>query len=200
VRSAVPLALLVLAAGCGSGHRSGASLVIVSTSGRIGPLQMDRSGRRDVIGLAGRPEAERPGRYASSPAYRALGYGCSARRDDMRFRLSRNGPYCRTVFFINLRTGRLGDFFTTSPRYGERHGVRIGMATAKAERLLHKLVYVGCEENIHVGGARGVLTVAFSGGTPRKMHNSMGLHLIGGHVYGFALHGRRSELGIFDCM
>jgi hypothetical protein len=26
------------------------------------------------------------------------------------------------------------------------------------------------------------------------------MHLIGGHVFAFALHGRRSDIGIFDCL
>jgi hypothetical protein len=32
------------------------------------------------------------------------------------------------------------------------------------------------------------------------MRSSDALHLIGGHVYAFALHGGRSELGVFDCL
>ena len=97
------------------------------------------------------------------------------------------------------RTGRLGNFFTESSRYSESHGVRIGMRTARAERLLHQLVYVGCEEDIHLGGMRG-LTVAFTDGKARRMRRSQVLHLIGGHVFAFALHGGRSEVGVFDCL
>ncbi len=97
-------------------------------------------------------------------------------------------------------TDKLGNFFTTSTRYSERRGVQIGMSTASAERLLHRLVYVGCEENIHLGPARAGLTVGFVGGSPRKTSGSTALRLSGGHVYAFALHGHRSELGVFDCM
>jgi hypothetical protein len=194
VRLAGVLALILLASGCSSGDKSTA---VLTATGRIGPLQMDRSTRADVIAFAGHPDAERRGRYSNFPPYRALGYDCTKERD-RGFPLD-NRTSCKTVFFVNQRTGRLGNFYTESSEFSERHGVRIGMRTAKAERLLHQIVYVGCEEDIHLGGRSG-LTVAFTGGAARKLHESQGLHLIGGHVYAFALHGRRSELGVFDCL
>jgi hypothetical protein len=157
---------------------------------------MDVSTRAEVIAFTGHPDAERQGRYSSFSPYSALGYDCS-KKPDYGFPIAR-AKWCKTVFFVNRRTGRLGNFYTESSRFSERHGVRIGMHTAKAERLLHQLVYVGCEEDIHLGGQRG-LTVAFTGRRAQKLHNGA-LHLIGGHVYAFALHGGRSELGIFDCL
>jgi hypothetical protein len=163
---------------------------------------MDRSSRADVIAVAGRPDAELRGVEFDSTPYTALGYRCSARLKDEEFPVletpqsGRHGPSCNTVFWINRRTGRLGDFYTSSGRYTESHGVRIGMPTARAEHFVHKLVYVGCEENIHLGG----LTIAFAGGSPRKLRSSAGLHLVGGHVFAFALHGGRSDIGIFDCL
>ena len=102
-----------------------------------------------------------------------------------------HGPYCRTVFFLDARGGRLGTFFTTSRRYRERHGVRIGMPTATAERLLERRVFVGCESNIYLGH----LTIAFVGGRRGRRG-----YLIGGHVGAFALHGRRHDVGVFDCL
>src|SRR5436190_9267332 len=186
--------LVLPALGCGSAHERPAA--VLTPTGRIGPLRMDMSTRADVIAFAGRPDAERPGRYSGAAPYRALGYDCSKKRD-YGWPISRK-TWCKTVFFVNERTRRLGNFYTESSRFSERHGVRIGMPTAKAERLLHQLVYVGCEENIHLGAERG-LTVAFTGGRPRRLHNTT-LHLIGGHVYAFAFHGGHSDLGVFDCL
>ena len=157
---------------------------------------MDVSTRGDVIAFTGRPDAERQGRYSSFAPYSALGYDCS-KKPDYGFPIA-HATSCKTVFFVNQRTGRVGNFYTESSRFSERHGVRIGMHTAKAERLLQQVIYVGCEENIHLGGRRG-LTVAFTGGRARKLQNAA-LHLIGGHVFAFALHGGRSELGVFDCL
>jgi hypothetical protein len=66
------------------------------------------------------------------------------------------------------------------------------MPTATAERLLHKRVDVGCEENIYLGNS---LTIAFVGG-----QRAQDGHLIGGHVYAFALHGWTHDVGVFDCL
>jgi hypothetical protein len=70
------------------------------------------------------------------------------------------------------------------------------MLTADAEQIFHDRVYVGCEEDLR----RRRLTVAFTGGVGRRKPGSVGLRLVGGHVYAFAVHGRRSEIGIFDCL
>jgi len=181
-------------------HRARAA-TLVYASGRIGKLQIGSSDARAVIASAGRPDAERRGAEYDGTPYRALGYDCSGKPSDDSFPVletqsGRHGPYCKTVFWVNLRTRRLGNFYTTSPRYEEGHGVRIGTATATAERILHQRVYVGCEENLR----EGVLTVAFIGGVGRASQGSPGLHLVGGHVYAFAAHGGRSDIGVFDCL
>jgi hypothetical protein len=204
VRWTIPIpitVLLVAAAGCSSGHPS-AKRVVLSENGRIGELRMDRSSRVNVIAFTGKPDAERRGGESGGPPFRALGYECSRKRKDDAFPLletprGRSGPSCKTVFWINSRTGTLGTFYTSSPHYSESHGVRIGMKTAEAERLLSKRVIVGCEENIYLGKAP--LTIAFAGGAPHRTSASSALHLIGGHVYAFALQGRDS-VGIFDCL
>jgi hypothetical protein len=155
-----------------------------------------------VIGFEGRPDVERRGvEYGATP-YLALGYACSAKPNDDAFpvletpRTGRAGPYCRTVFWVNRRTRKLGDFYTSSKRYSERHGVRIGMPTAAVEHILHQRVYLGCEQNLGVG----LLSVGFEGGVGRRTSGSPGLQLVGGQVYAFAVEGRRSGIGIFDCL
>lgn len=192
----VVVALLAVAVACGSA-RTAAGPTIVTVTGRIGPLHLDRSKRADVVAFAGRPDAERRGRalggYAS---YEALGYDCHARRSPTTAPLVGRGPYCRTVFYFNRTTGRLETFFTSSGRYSEAHGVRIGMPTAAAERRLHKRLTEGCEQNIYLSSATARLTIAFRGGTSRPPS----LHVTGGHVYAFALHSRRSDVGVFDCL
>jgi hypothetical protein len=204
VRCLIALGGLLLVTGCSSGHHS-PKRIVISATGRIGPLKMDRSTRANVISFLGKPDAEGRGVEFSGVHYRGLGYGCSAGPRDDAFPLletprGRSGPVCRTAFWINRRNGRLGDFYTSSPRFSESHGVRIGMKTAAAERLVRRRAYVGCEEDIHLVGSQADLTIAFAGGAPEKMHGSSGLHLIGGRVYAFALHGPRSDIGIFDCL
>lgn len=164
---------------------------LVTSSGRIGALRIDVSTRAAIVAAAGRPDGERTGAWNGSRRYRALGYGCAATKSDVTWPLLARGPYCRTVFFVDPRGGRLGTFFTTSTHYRGAHGVRIGMPTSTAERLLRRRVIVGCEENITLGP----LTIAFAGG-----RRGRGGYLIGGHVYAFALSGRRHDVGVFDCL
>ncbi|TML33252.1 MAG: hypothetical protein E6G24_08015, partial [Actinobacteria bacterium] len=143
MRAALLVALLLVVSGCGSTHRS----VAVSVTGRIGPLRVDRSDRGDVIAFAGRPDAEREGEEFDSVRYRALGYECFETSALERWPLLPKGPYCRTVFLVNVKTGKLGNLFTSSAAYVEPHGVGPGMREAVAEHLLHRKLTVGCEEN-----------------------------------------------------
>jgi hypothetical protein len=188
----VVFAATLLVAGCSSGGRSS----ILTPDGRIGALHVDRSDARAVIAFAGRPDLDWRGSEFDSRHFRALAYGCSSARSDTGWPLGAPLRYCQTVFFLDARTGRLGDFYTESSRYAEGHGVRIGMTTAAAERRVHRLVYAGCEDNIRLG----MVTIAFAGGRPRKVPGSDALHLVGGHVYAFAMHSARNDVGIFDCL
>jgi hypothetical protein len=166
--------------------------VVLTSEGKIGVMHIDVSTRAAIVAVRGQPNAERVGRWSGSLRYRALGYGCSMRRENDGWPLLAGGPYCRTVFFVAARDGRLRDFYTSSSRYLAEDGVRVGMATATAERLLHRRVVVGCEANLSIGSS---LTVAFAGG--RRGQDG---HLEGGHVYAFVLHSRTHDLGIFDCL
>jgi hypothetical protein len=194
MRRIMPLGFVLLAAsGCGSG-----STLTVSADGRIGSLRVDRSSAQDVLALLGRPDADVRGRYSVNAPYRALGYECTSVRDDSRYPL--NNAFCRTVFFVNLRTQRLGNFFTTSQRYRERHGIQVGTPTAVAERLLHHRVDSGCSDVIFLGQPHTDLTIEFGGGKMRRVRGSSALTIAGGQVSAFALHGKRSETGVFDCL
>ena len=192
MRAALLVALLLVVSGCGSTHRS----VAVSVTGRIGPLRVDRSDRGDVIAFAGRPDAEREGEEFDSVRYRALGYECFETSALERWPLLPKGPYCRTVFLVNVKTGKLGNLFTSSAAYVEPHGVGPGMREAVAEHLLHRKLTVGCEENFYFDSRAAALTVAFAGGV-----TSQGTGRVrGAHVFALVLHGRHSDVGVFDCL
>jgi hypothetical protein len=164
---------------------------LVTSNGRIGDLQVDVSRRAQIVAMIGQPGAERVGTWSGSGRYRALGYGCSPGPTSVTWPLLAGGPYCRTVFFLGARDGRLRNFYTSSSRYQAEKGVRIGMSTAGAQRLLHRRVFVGCESNVYIGS----LTIAFDGG-----QRAADGHLVGGHVYAFVLHSRSHDLGLFDCL
>jgi hypothetical protein len=182
----------VLACGCGSSSKS---THVVSVTGRIGDLYVDQSDRAAVISFAGRPSTERTGRLYAP--YRALGYGCTGKRAADRVELVQDGPYCRTAFFLDRKTGKLDTFFTSSPEYSESHGVRIGMPQAAAERLLHRRLTAGCTDALHFESPTAFLSVSFTGGKERRTS----VKVKGAHVDAFVVHGKRGrDLGIFDCL
>jgi hypothetical protein len=188
------VAVLVLAVGC-SAHNTSRESAVVTSSGRIGPLHVDRSDRAAVIAFAGRPDSEGPGQEFDSPRYYALGYSCAKKSALDRFPITAGGPNCRTIFFFQREAGKLASFFTSERRYSEAHGVRVGMASAVAERLLHKRLFEGCETNIYLSSPTGSLTIAFAGGKAGGK-----LHVTGARVYAFVAHGSRGDVGVWDCM
>jgi hypothetical protein len=196
----ITIALCVTA--CDTSTRAAGRSPVVSVSGRVGPLRVDHSDRSEVVAFAGRSNAERRGRSVGtapfpSARYDALGYGCGRKSFDDAFPLVRGGPWCRTVFFIDARSGRLGLFYTTQSRYREGHGVRVGMPTAAAQRLLGgRRLHVGCEANIYLSGPNASLTVAFGGRALRTRHDRT---VSGGHVYALVLHGLHHDPGVFEC-
>src|SRR5438876_10425274 len=80
----------------------------VTASGRIGALRMEVSTCASIIAENGPPAADRVGRFNGSSRYRALGYGCSTKKSDTAWPLLSRGPYCRTLFFLDPRDGKLG--------------------------------------------------------------------------------------------
>jgi hypothetical protein len=204
-RALAPAAVVVfVVSGCAGSHHSGAGgTVAVDADGRIGALRVDLSDRRDVVAFVGRPDAERRGRNTvaspfGSARYDALGYDCGRNAGPSGLPLVQPRPStrCRTVFFF--RGGRLGLFYTTEARYVERHGVRVGMATATAERLLHRRVSLGCIASITLTrlGATPMLRFVFDGGT---LIDTRMPRLRGGHVAALVLHSANHDPGVFEC-
>jgi len=164
-------------------------VIPVSPTGDIGPLHLGRSRVPAIVAFAGTPDARRPGR---------LGYDCSAHDADFRWPVGTR--HCRVVFFMNPRTHRLGDVFTSSPRYALEIGVHVGTPTAAAERRLHRLAYQGCSETLYAGTSTMSLTAVIAGGVPHRVASG-GLHLVGGHVAALVLHSKTQSVGTaaFDC-
>jgi hypothetical protein len=178
-------------AGCGS-HSSG-STHVVRVTGEIGPVHVDRSNRAAVVAFAGQPDAVVYGRAPGSFPYRALGYDCAPRLNG-GVQLAPRAPVCRTAFFFDGRTRKLETFYTSSPAFSEGHGVRIGMTQARAERLLHRRLSVGCTTALYFESSTGSLSIEFNGGTER------GTAIKDARVDAFVVHGHRRDAGIFDCL
>lgn len=178
------LAALVLASGS----------VHLSATGRIGPLHLDRSTRAEVVAFAGTPqvEAHMYGYFQKGDPLDALGYSCAGTYRSRGIRLAKGKPPCLDVFWIDVRTGKLGNAYLAGRRFVDAHGIRVGTSSATAERLLHQTLVSGCTDALR----EGEITLLFDGG---HMVVAMGQnHVVGAHVSAFVLDGHQ-RTGLFEC-
>ena len=182
---AAALAALALI-GCASGHGSGSGRIVVSATGRIGPLRVDKSDRADVISFAGRPESERHGRYVDFPPFDALGYGCRGKKATDEAGI----PRCKTVFYFDSRSGELELLYTEDNRYVDAHGVHAGTRTPAAERQLHRRAFEGCFSGFRFETRTGFLVMWLEGSKTLK----------GDHVGFLVVHSKRLNPGVLDCI
>ena len=173
----------VTLAGCGSGPER----VIVTATGRIGPLHVDESDRAGVISFAGPPESERQGRYlASFHPFDALGYQCAGKAATSNTGI----PQCKTVFYLDSPSGKLALLYTEDARYLDPHGVHAGTRTPVAEHRLHKHAFNGCYSGFRFDTGKAFLVMWLDGGTKR----------VGDHVGFLVVHSRRLNPGVLDCI
>jgi hypothetical protein len=157
-------------------------------------LHVDKSDRADVIAFAGRPESERRGRYDGFPPFDALGYRCSGKHVTD----AEGTPKCKTIFYLDARSGRLAILYTEDARFVARHGVHVGTPTVVAERVLHRRVISGCSDGLSFVTHTGFLVMWFYGGKDVVRHRRA--HLVGGHVGLIVVHSRRLNPGVLDCI
>jgi len=180
--SAVLGAALVLCAPVGAaGVVGGAGKITVG--GKIGPLQIDKSNRAAVVAFAGKPDAEIQSITYGLSKYDALGYGCSTTSANDNFTLGNDGPYCQTVFFIDVAHKSLEDFITTSSSYHLSDGIHIGSTISAAQRALHARVDRSCLAVLKVDGAHALFRISFTGGKADT----------------FVLHSTQRTAGLFNC-
>lgn len=123
----------------------------MSAKGRVGPLRIDRSTPAEIETFAGAPEYIGVGRFRplirEFPPFVAYGYECHHVRiggiPTMAVDKSTGGPGdshvdCRTVYWVNRKTGRLAGFSTDSRRFHTPAGVRAGTSLAAAKRREHR--------------------------------------------------------------
>lgn len=156
---------------------------IVAVTGQVGKLQVDKSDRAAVIAFAGTPDVEIKQRVLGFPSYDALGYGCSDTQSANNFPIGNSGPYCVTIFFINIASHSLEDFVSSSATYHERNGVRIGTPVSDAQRLLKRQVSRSCGVVLKVDGTKANLRVNFTNG----------------HADTLVLHSLKRTSGLFNC-
>jgi hypothetical protein len=123
----------------------------VSAAGAVGPLRIDGSTPAQIEAFAGPAEYTGAGRFRplihEFAPFVAFGYGCHRVRlggiPTMSVDKSSGAPGdshvdCRTVYWVNRRTGRLAGFSTSSRRFHTPAGVRPGTSLAEAKRREHR--------------------------------------------------------------
>lgn len=168
-------------------HSSGSGIV-VSATGRIGPLRVDESDRDAVISFAGRPDSQSHGRsFSTAPLFDALGYGCGGKMATDKFGI----PRCRTIFYFDSRSGKLAVLYTEDKRYVDPHGVHVGTRTPIAERRLHRRPFNGCFSGFRFETKHAYLVMWLYGGKGPS---------VGDHVGLLVVHSQRLNPGVLDCI
>jgi hypothetical protein len=177
--------------------------VELTSSGRIGPLRIDRSGRTAVVDFAGQPDAEGYGSEgAGAPGWDALGYTCTERPPRHGFMAPLGGgppyTYCRTVYYVADETGHLATFATNERRFRTRHGIRVGMRTRRAAQRAHRPATAGCTEAIYLTTRGAQLSIALLGARSVELHHRF--LAVGGRVGALILSSKHTYLNVFDCL
>jgi len=108
---------------------------VLAVGGQIGPLQLGVSTEADLAADIGTPEATAVGNIdVGLPNYIALGYDCSVIPGAIPLVVEPQvlGPYCGTVYYLNVKTQTLAGFQTVSSRYETAEGTTVGMTSIEA--------------------------------------------------------------------
>jgi hypothetical protein len=183
-----------------SSDAAGGSEVKITSAGSIGPLQLGRSDKAAITAFAGEPQVDETNAGAiPGSGWEALGYTCGPRATNSPLvaTAGAEGPYCRTVYYLNSGSGKLGTFFTSMRGFRDARGVSVGMRTAKADRLEGKKALGGCGAGIFVKTSAGTYHVIVTGGHTHRRGNELVVR--GGRVGALVLHSRTDDVGVFDC-
>jgi len=120
------------------------------------------------------------------PPFDALGYGCDGKPAATKDGL----PRCKTVFYVDARSGKLALLYTEDKRYVDTHGVYPGMSTHAAARALRRAPFDGCFPGFRLDTKKAFLVVWLG----RRRSPS------GDHVAFVVVHSTRLNPGVLDCI
>jgi len=177
---------------------------LVSASGIVGRLRIDRSTPVQIQAFAGPADYIGAGRFRplirEFAPFIAFGYGCEHVRSGGIPTMSvdrRSGApgdshvTCRSIYWVNQRTGRFAGFSTDSRRFHTGAGVRPGMGLAEAKRRQHRPTLMESPSALNVTGAHAVLLIYATIVVPKN-----GDWHVGKRVASLALESRRHQLGL----
>ena len=197
VRTLPVILALSTAAVLGTAEAAGGGGVL-SPRGRVGELRIDESRRADIRRFAGSPGFTGRGRAAANFSgtvaawYEAFGYACSRRRSHTHG-LDPGGArpahvWCRTIYFVNPRTGKLAGFWTDSIEFRTNKGSRPGMRQDVADRLEGAHPYIHALTGIDLSTRTATLFIENKGCRPGPNLNTS--PCLGGVVRCLILEGR----------
>jgi hypothetical protein len=183
-------------------QRGGAG--VVSAKGSVGRLRIDRSTPAEIEAFAGPPEYVGAGRFRplirEFPPFVAFGYECHhvllGGIPTMAVDKSTGAPGdshvdCRTVYWVNSKTGRLAGFSTSSRRFHTPTGVRTGTSLAAAKRREHRPHLMDSPSALNVETADADLLIYATIVTPKH-----GGWEVGKTVAFLALESKRHFIGL----
>jgi hypothetical protein len=206
------IAVMILAVGCAGAKRSDQSVTpgghgLISLAGTVGAVRLNVATVADVKAAVGLPEAtaEDSFRFPGARRYEALGYGCTSKNARSHIPLTygvSSGPYCQTVYYINLAQGVLVSFWTASSAFHTTRGTRVGTPTEIAARRERRAASNGCHIGVTEASARLTLVIDIAGFRERPLHPGRNDHLArptGGRVVDLAEDSQRSGVGLLFC-
>jgi hypothetical protein len=154
----------------------------ISYSGQLGELRIDVSTAADISRVLGPPSYSTTGSFDNAPgiSYQLFGYGC-------------RGSTCATEYYVNLVTGRLESFVTTSRQFALPGGIRVGMSANDAARRERRPIDCG-REGIRVPKSKLLIFIGTRGG--RRLSNG---DVTGGSVAEIDIDDRSYGVGVTFC-
>jgi hypothetical protein len=177
---------------------------IFSLAGQVGNVKLGVSTETDIATALGPPEAtaEDNFQFPSAPEYKAFGYGCQHAASRSRRTLTyypSGGPYCETVYYVNLTAGVLGSFWTSLPRFHTPRGTHVGVPQRTASRREHRVATGGCHTGILERSPAAQIFISIVGGSLRASRGNQPYRVIGGRVSEFAIDANADGVGILFC-
>jgi hypothetical protein len=171
--------------------------VVLSPTGRVGVLRIDKSTPADIRRFAGTPAVAGRGTTTANfapflPSYEAVEYECSRRRSHAHG-LDPGGAraariWCRTVYFVNPKTGKFAGFWTDSSEFRTEKESRPGLRQAVVDRIEGARPYVNALTGIDLSTRTATLFIENRGCKPGANLNSS--LCLGGVVRDLILEGR----------
>lgn len=179
----------------------------MTVSGYVGRLQLGVATAADVQRFAGVADFIGTGTFEvpNTPTFLALGYGCSSAKSAGAINPTAYRPShtnCRTVYFINNKSGTFGAFWTSSQAFHTFYGTHPGSAQSYVNQHEDALPEFGCRQGDERSSAVADLLIETRGGHPFQQTRHGITYVIrveGGVVNDLQLEAADGGVGLMFC-